>query len=185
MQIGGMISLRLGVGAALIFGGITAAQAGFFEKLFGVESEPEQPSYYYHQPAPNQGYIDEAPTRRERRSLDLTVRPRPKERNAQRKNDRPGLQRGGLETAGAPSGPINPVGNPEWYLQDATLRAGDIIVLEKEVLVFRGGRMPFSRANFASLSQSDLPKEERNRLAYMTGLKPVLSQRTSLASAGD
>jgi hypothetical protein len=184
MQIRGTTSLRVAAGAALLFGGITAAQAGFFERLFGVESEPEQPRYYY-QPAPDQGHIDEAPARRERRPLDFTVRSRSKERavHRDRKNEPRGLQRGQVETAGVPSGPIDPAGNPDWYLQDPTLRTGDIVVLDKEVLVFRGGRMPFSRANFASLSQSDLPKEERERLAYMTGLKPVLLPRTSVASA--
>ena len=184
MQIRGKTSLRVAAGVALLFGGITAAQSGFFERLFGVESEPEQPRYYY-QPTPDQGHIDEAPARRQRRPLDFTVRPRPTDRAVQRdrKNGPRGLNGGQVEIASVPSGPIDPAANPNWHLQDPTLRTGDIVVLDKEVLVFRGGRMPFSRANFASLSQSDLPKEERERLAYMTGLKPVLLPRTSVASA--
>ena len=177
--------MRVAAGVALLFGGITAAQAGFFERLFGVESEPEQPRYYY-QPTPDQGHIDEAPARRQRRPLDFTVRPRPTDRAVQRdrKNGPRGLNGGQVEIASVPSGPIDPAANPNWQLQDPTLRTGDIVVLDKEVLVFRGGRMPFSRANFASLSQSDLPKEERERLSHMAGLKPVAPARTTVASVG-
>jgi hypothetical protein len=178
MQIRGLgSSLRLGGMALVLLGGVSGAQAGFFERLFGTESEPEQPRQY--QPAPAQDeVIDVQPGRR--RSLDFSVRPR-RERAVRR--ERPRREpRNSVETAGLPTGPIDPAQNPEWHLQDPTLRRGDIVVLETEVLVFQGGRMPFSRANFSSLQESDLPKDERDRLSHMAGLKPVSPPRTTVAS---
>ena len=183
MQISGFgSSLRLGGFALVLLGGVTGAQAGFFERLFGTESEPEQPRYHY-QPAPAPEGAYDMPSRRER-SLDLTVRPR-KERTTIRKERRQRPPADAVETAEGPKGPIDPAQNPEWHLQDPTLRRGDIVVLKDQVLVFQGGRMPFTRANFASLSESDLPKEERERLSHMAGLKPVLPPRTTVASASE
>ncbi len=177
MQISGLgSSLRIGGFALVLLGGVTGAQAGFFERLFGTESEPEEPRYHY-QPAPAQ---DEGIEMRSR-PLDFSVRPR-RER-AVRKERPQRAPREAVETANVPAGPIDPVQNPEWHLQDPTLRRGDIVVLQNEVLVFQGGRMPFSRANFASLQDSDLPKDERERLSHMAGLKPVAPARTTVASA--
>jgi hypothetical protein len=68
---------------------------------------------------------------------------------------------------------MDPAKVPDWYLQDSTLRSGDIIVLKGEVLVFQGGRLPHARADFSSLQQSRLPQKERERIAELTGLKPV------------
>jgi hypothetical protein len=169
-------SLRLTLGAVLILGGVSGAQAGFFERLFGVESQPEQPRYY--QPAPAEDF--DRPTYRSE-PLDFTIRKRAKERAVRKERPR----REPVETASAPAGPIDPVAVPDWHLQDPTLRRGDIVVLKDEVLVFKGGRLPFSRENFASLSESDLPKDERERLAHMAGLKPVTPARTTVASAAD
>ncbi|MGA0597431.1 hypothetical protein [Enterovirga sp. CN4-39] len=165
-------SMRLAAGGALLLGGVTAAQAGFFERLFGIESDP-QPQQYYYQPAPAlnryQGIDADEP-------LGFTVRKKAKPRSVRREH---------RETKKTAQVPIDPVKNPEWYLQDPTLRRGDIVVLKDEVLVFRGGRMPYSRQNFASLAQSDLPKAERERLSHMAGLKPVTPPRTTVASASD
>ena len=153
-----------------------AAAQGFFERLFGVESQPEQPRYY--QPAPAEDF--DRPTYRSE-PLDFTIRKRAKERAVRKERPR----REPVETASAPAGPIDPVAVPDWHLQDPTLRRGDIVVLKDEVLVFKGGRLPFSRENFASLSESDLPKDERERLAHMAGLKPVTPARTTVASAAN
>ncbi|NNM71323.1 hypothetical protein [Enterovirga aerilata] len=166
-------SLRAAAGAALVLGGITGAQAGFFERLFGIEPEPQR---YYYQPAPAGEGVDVGDD-----ALDITVRKRPKERAVRKERKR----QDSVETASVPPEALDPAKNPDWYLQDPTLRRGDIVVLKGEVLVFRGGRLPFSRANFASLSESDLPKEERERLAHMAGLKPVLPPRTTVASAAE
>lgn len=175
-------SLRIGAFALVTVGGITGAQAGFFETLFGTESEPEQPRYYQ----PVQPQAEPMSPRGYGRPLDFTVRKRMLKERAvrrERREDRRDRSNRPVETAEAPAGPIDPAQNKDWYLQDPTLRSGDIIVLKDEVLVFKGGRMPFSRANFSTLSESDLPKEERERLAHMAGLKPVAAPRTTVASA--
>ena len=187
MKINGFgSSLRVGAFALVAVGSVTAAQAGFFETLFGTEAQPEQPRYYQPEPQAEpispRGYV---------RPLDFTVRKRVvKERAVRRerveerretRRVRPAATP--VQTAEVPAGPIDPAQNKDWYLQDPTLRAGDIVVLTNEVLVFKGGRMPFARENFASLSESDLPKDERERLAHMAGLKPVAPPRTTVASA--
>jgi hypothetical protein len=197
-------SIRFAAGAAVVLGCATAAQANFFERLFGTEPDPQPQQYYYQpaQPAP----ATEADMRR-RAPIDFTVRKRvrdvagepayrapafrepayrepafrdARERPARRERPRAPV----TETASVPAGPIDPVQTPDWHLQDPTLRRGDIVVLKDQVLVFKGGRMPFSRADFASLSESDLPAEERERLSHMAGLKPVPAPRTTVASAG-
>ncbi len=78
---------------------------------------------------------------------------------------------------------INPVKVPDGYLQDSTLRAGDIIVLKDEVLVFQGGRLPYSRSDFTSLQRSRLPSSERERVAEITGLKPVIAPKILTTAA--
>jgi hypothetical protein len=188
MKINGLgSSLRFVAGAAVLLGGVTAAQAGFFERLFGVESEPgPQPRQYYQQPAqaPAPSYREFDSRADYRDPLSVTVRKRAKERTVRREKERqPRREQVETAAAAAPAEPIDPAKNPEWFLQDPTLRRGDILVLKDEVLVFQGGRMPFTRANFASLQESDLPKDERDRLSHMAGLKPVLPARTAVASA--
>ena len=161
----------MAAGAAVVLGGVTGAQAGFFERLFGMETAPEpqpQGRYLYQQP----GYNDDGGE-----ALDFTVRRRAEERTRERER----ILREARETS--VQTPIDPVKVPDWHLQDPTLRRGDIVVLTNEVLVFKGGRLPHTRADFATLQGSDLPKAERERLAAMTGLKPVLSPRTTVASA--
>ena len=180
-------SLRLGAFALVAAGSITGAQAGFFETLFGTEAAPEQPRYYYQ---PEQPQAETSSPRGYGRPLGFTIRKRAKERAVRRerfeerretRRERPSPN--AVRTAEVPAGPIDPAQNKNWYLQDPTLRAGDIVVLTNEVLVFKGGRMPFSRDNFASLAESDLPKDERERLAHMAGLKPIVPVRTTVASA--
>jgi hypothetical protein len=37
---------------------------------------------------------------------------------------------------------LNPATNPDWYLQDPTLRRGDLVVLKTGIMVFEGQREP-------------------------------------------
>ncbi len=197
-------SFRFAAGAVVVLGCATAAQANFFERLFGTEPEP-QPQQYYYQPAPapeagvpmrRRAPVDYTAPRRVRDVAPAYREPAyreyrepayrepafrdVRERPARRERPRAPV----TETASVPAGPIDPVQTPDWHLQDPTLRRGDIVVLKDQVLVFKGGRMPFTRADFASLSESDLPAEERERLSHMAGLKPVPAPRTTVASAG-
>lgn len=66
---------------------------------------------------------------------------------------------------------MNPDKNPTWFLVDPTLRLGDIIVLKGEVLVFQGGRVPYSRDAFATLGRSRLTEAEKLKVRAMSGVK--------------
>jgi hypothetical protein len=50
---------------------------------------------------------------------------------------------------------------------DPTLRAGDVIVARGRALVFKGGTRPYTERDFASLEQSSLPAEAREKLAAL------------------
>ena len=141
-----------------------AQAAGLFDaigSLFG--GSPEPPRAY--QPVPRGSYgLDQG-------ALDVTVRPRrlrPRRERAIARKAKP-----------APIRPANldPATNPNWYLEDPTLRAGDIVVLKGEVLVFQGGRVPYAPEDFTSLADSKLSKAERARVGAMAGLpaEPVVS----------
>lgn len=65
--------------------------------------------------------------------------------------------------------PIDSKGNPSWFLEDPTLRRGDVIVLKGRVLVYEGRRgRNMSLADFALLRDSRLvSKGERTRIEGM------------------
>ena len=86
------------------------------------------------------------------------------------------------ETAPVNAAALNPATNPNWYLEDPTLRLGDIVVLKGEVLVFEGGRLPYTRADFSSLSESRLSKSDRDKLAAMARLSQT-ARSTNVANA--
>lgn len=183
------------VGPLLVAG---SAHANFFDaigRIFGGESSA--PPVQQYQPAPVETY-EEAP----RRPLGVTVRPRQTQRPTFREQERfvrerPGFPRERVVREGvrekpvrekrvaeavAPAEPVNldPAKNASWYLQDPTLRPGDIVVLKGEVLVFEGGRGgPRGREDFASLEQSRLSPTEKQQLREMAGVQPL--QKTAQA----
>lgn len=61
---------------------------------------------------------------------------------------------------------LDPATNPDWYLQDPTLRRGDIVVLKTGIMVFEGQREPAHvAADFRPLDQdSRLSKADRQSL---------------------
>lgn len=79
---------------------------------------------------------------------------------------------------------IDPVKHPNWYLEDPTLRRGDIVVLTGEVLVYEGGRGQATRADFTSLSKSNLvSKGERDRIKTIA-TNPADAQDTPKSAEG-
>ncbi|RXF68515.1 hypothetical protein [Hansschlegelia zhihuaiae] len=64
---------------------------------------------------------------------------------------------------------IDPVKNPRWYLEDPTLRKGDILVLADRVLVFAGGEIGRPKSYVALSRTKLLSAKERARVALITG----------------
>ena len=133
--------------------------------IFGGDPQPQT----YVQPAP-QSYYDEG------QPLDVTVRPRRERKPARRAVARQDKEKSIAVDPAA----LDPTKNATWYLQDPTLRRGDIVVLKGEVLVFQGGRLPYSREDFASLETSKLSKDDRERIGQMAGLPAETEQVRSL-----
>ena len=110
------------------------------------------------------------PTRlREAEPLWFTVGPRLKKTHQSKNRERLRAVPDPMKKKLAVS--LNPETNPDWFLQDPTLRAGDIVVLKGEVLVLQGGRAPYSREDFATLAQSRLAAGEKRKIRDMAGLQ--------------
>lgn len=130
------------------------AAGGLFDAIGSLfRGSPEPPRY--DRPAPYGYDLDDG-------GLAVTVRARRKPRR-----ERPVARR---PLPAKPPAELNPAKNANWHLEDPTLRRGDIVVLKGEVLVFQGGRAPFSRDDFTSLDKSKLSKAERERIAAMAAL---------------
>jgi hypothetical protein len=155
------------VGLLVPISSIGGAQAaGLFDAIGSIfGGDPEPPRY---QPMPG-GYYG-----RDEGGLGITVHPR----RQRPRRERPIVRK---ETpAPAPAANLDPSSNPNWYLEDPTLKVGDIVVLKGEVLVFQGGRVPYAREDFTSLAASRLSKEERARVGAMAGLPAEAAARTAV-----
>lgn len=129
---------------------VTPVSAGFFDSLFGTNSAPQGPSPALQAPSPG---------------LAVTISPskslnRPRSEAVQAR--RAAKQKPVRQVAGRQGG-IDPNQDAEWFLHDPTLRPGDIVVLEREVLVLNGrtGRGALSRADFTSLDKASAPSDAR------------------------
>jgi hypothetical protein len=128
------------------------ASAGFFDALFGT-SEVQQA------PAPPPSEITVGPSR-SMSTHRVFTRPRTVVRKTPVRT----------KLASRPSTPtpvnLDPNEDPDWFLHDPTLRAGDVVVLDREVLVFskpsKGGK--HSREDFVSLKKSSLVSAETRDL---------------------
>lgn len=138
-------TLAFAAGTSVGLVGISgSAEAGLFDFLFGGFARP-QPAPQYYSPPP----------------LEMRVNPRPKKAHV--REEGPAKPRV-LARA------IDPVKNPNWYLEDPTLRRGDVVVLKGQILVYDGGRNAGSRDAFTALKDSRiLSKGERDRIQQMAG----------------
>lgn len=106
--------------------------------------------------------------------LDMTVHPQSRRRSIRRSEASRGKP---VNTA------INPVDHPNWYLEDPTLRRGDIVVLPGKVLVYEGGRGPAAPDDFASLGRSRLiSKADRLKVGSMAGVPAQPVARNAIAA---
>lgn len=121
-----------------------AHAAGLFEFMFGSFARPA-PTY------------DNGPP------LDVRVNPYRKHRKLL------GNRPGGSEARAKLQTPMDPVKNPRWYLDDPTLRRGDIVVLKGRAVVFDGGRGMRSNDDFTPVQRSTLvSKVDREKIEQMT-----------------
>ena len=155
----GKVVLALAVASPLM-APAPAGAAGLFDaigELFGLRPEP-RPTY---RPSIGRSYGSEG-------GLDITVRPRRAKPQRSRATARKQLPP-------APTVTLNfdPATNATWYLDDPSLRDGDIVVIKGEVLVFKGrGPAPHAREDFTSLSRSGLSAEEREKIGAMARIRP-------------
>lgn len=60
---------------------------------------------------------------------------------------------------------LNPANNPSWYLEDPTLRAGDIVVMKSGIMVYAGGKSAVHQErDFQPIAKADSisPAEREN-----------------------
>jgi hypothetical protein len=141
------------------------AQESFFGRLFGAfDPPPAQPSYGgVHESGPLR--LDVRPMRSPRRNVQrppsarVARLPRPLR---PLRPARPNTPPANTEAYAR----LNPATNPKWYLEDPTLRRGDIVVLEQGARVFVGHAAAAHRASeFQAPSEvSELPIAERERI---------------------
>jgi len=143
----------------------TQAQAGLFDFLFGGGAQQRPPQSYA--PPPSYG-----------RPLDVRVNPQKRKTRGIAKA-RPTKER----TTKVVNRAINPKDHPNWYLEDPTLRRGDILVLPTGVMVYNGGAKPQTREDFSKLSESRLvSKKDRERIEKMAGPPSVTAEVESPAA---
>jgi hypothetical protein len=113
--------------AALVSAGAASAQGGLFEFLHfggGAETPPSAA-----EAAPSNTY----------RPLEMRVRPRRSARRAAPRRSET-AQRDMITRQKEDYAKLNPATNPDWYLQDPTLRPGDLVVLKSGIMMFAGER---------------------------------------------
>lgn len=133
----------LGLGAALLLVPAPAKAAGLLEFLFGGFSD-RRPAFEYSPPP-----------------LEMRVNPRRRALPAGPAVDRKVTRQT----------PIDPVKNPQWYLDDPTMRRGDIVVLKGRVLVYEGSH--HAPEDFTILNRSRLvSSREKERISRMARKGP-------------
>lgn len=146
------------LGVAGLLAAASPAQAGLLEFLFG-DSFVERPRYQY-QPRPAPLDVHVAPRRRA---------PQGASGSQERQAPRTARPTAAPEAKPVLARPIDPVKRPNWYLEDPTLRRGDIVVLKGQVLVYEGGtRGAATPAQFETLDKTRLiSKGEKSRIEKM------------------
>ena len=163
-----MRSLRLFgcllVASALAWPAAAMAQESWFGGLFGGFAPTRQAA-----PASDDGFSSEP--------LRLDVRPR---RFPRRQVNTQGLRSvrvarrpARLDTIAAHTeayARLNPAINPRWHLEDPTLRHGDIVVLDRGVMVFVGQKASSHNANEFQrpAAVTDISSAERDSIEKLT-----------------
>jgi hypothetical protein len=149
---------------------IPPAQAGFLEDLFGDDDAPRQAA-----PPPRAAA---RPARRSGAGLSSRLNEVRKATRSKAAREADGDDPNDHREYVAGSRPHKPrlcgvteqartqTDHSADYLRDETLHAGDSIVTDRSIIVFRGNSAcPHTAADFVPLAQSGLPKAQRNALA--------------------
>lgn len=167
MRVELLYKLSNGVGLIAAFSlllAVAPARGDFLDDLFGGDSAP-QPAPFRAKPARKAG--------RDGFSIRTLGNHKPsrmaKDQNADDAGHGPYVagsrpQKAALcnATGGATKEPALA------YLRDETLRAGDSIVTDRAIVVFKGSHAcPHTAADFVSVARADLPRAKRNALATL------------------
>ena len=185
--------------AGLVLGasiGMAPASAqGLFESLFGIRASEPAPLYQPRQVEPHDGgTLQQRRMRPQQRQRGMTqkhdaqraARSPVAEKRAPRVSER-GQRRPSTEATGAvpyvpPQAMPGPAGR---FLQDATLKSGDVIVTSEGLMVFRGSpKTRHSERDFVPLSRAGalIPRHSRTELAQLDSAiasPPELAQPSS------
>ncbi len=163
----------IGAYAALmvVSSAISPAQAGFLEDLFGDDDAPRQA-------APPPPRAAARPARRSGAGFSIRLNEVRKAAHSKAVREADGDDPNDHREYVAGSRPHKPrlcgvteqaqtqTDHSADYLRDETLHAGDSIVTDRSIVVFRGNSAcPHTAADFVPLAQSSLPKAQRNALA--------------------
>lgn len=139
-----------GFAFALGMGGVTSANAGLLDLIFGWRDRTAAPRATAPAPHPV-----------------VTISAKPKNKVARAKNRTPKAP-AQLSPQEMLARTIDPNKNPNWHLEDPTLRKGDILVLNDRVVVFTGGPLGAPKSYVALSRTKLLTKQERLQVAAMT-----------------
>jgi hypothetical protein len=144
------MAFAAGFAFAIGMGGATTAQAGLLDFIFGWRDRTD-----IRRPAATAPHPE------------VTIKARPKAKRLAKNRAKPAAL--ALSPKEQLARTIDPVKNPRWYLEDPTLKKGDVLVLEDRVLVFAGGEIGRPKSYVALSRTKLLSAKERARVALITG----------------
>lgn len=154
-------ALAAGLAFAIGMSGVTSANAGLLDFIFGWRNRTDLSTPPARQTAHPSVTIDSASM------------PKKKVAGAKKRTPKAPVQ---LSPAEMMARTIDPYSNPNWWLEDPTLRKGDILVLKDRVVVFSGGAVGAPKSYVALERTKLLSSSERRQVAAMTGFprEPVM-----------
>ena len=154
-------ALAAGLAFAIGMSGVTSANAGLLDFIFGWRNRTDLSTPPTRSPAHPSVTIDSASM------------PKKKVARAKKRTPKAPAQ---LSPAEMMARTIDPYSNPNWWLEDPTLRKGDILVLKDRVVVFSGGAVGAPKSYVALERSKLLSRSERRQVAAMTGFprEPVM-----------
>lgn len=140
------------------------AEADFLEDLFGGgDSAPQSAQAPRARPMRASGRIEFSVRMNEARKAIRA----PSAKTATRENDSVAGSKPQKPRFCPSTGEAKAASTSVW-LRDETLRAGDSVVTDGSIVVFKGhSACPHTAADFVSVARSDLPKEKRNTLVTL------------------